>query len=228
MAVNGGTDTLSGFHDVRTITELVNTGLVTEARVTEAAKRLLTPMFQMGLFENPYVDEAAADQIVGSDAHRTIALEVQRKSAVLLQNKDTAAGSKVLPLQQGATVYILGDFTQETVESYGYTVVNGNAEDRPSAEGSDYVLVSMTARNVNTETYVSNSPETGLNRHHINPIVMPGVRGLDGQSPYGAADACVAQRAPICTDNGLIFGGSFPWEAGILDSPACHSPSRGR
>ncbi|GGG70963.1 hypothetical protein GCM10011374_39500 [Kocuria dechangensis] len=33
-AVNGGTDTLSGFHDVATITDLVRDGLVTEERVT--------------------------------------------------------------------------------------------------------------------------------------------------------------------------------------------------
>jgi beta-glucosidase len=51
--VNGGTDTLSGFHDVQTITGLVASGLVTEGRVTEAAKRLLAPLLQMGLFEIP-------------------------------------------------------------------------------------------------------------------------------------------------------------------------------
>jgi beta-glucosidase len=179
-AINGGTDTLSGFHDVQTITGLVASGLVTEARVTEAAKRLLTPLFQMGLFENPFVDEAAADETVGSEAHREVGLDVQRKSAVLLQNR-AVRGGKVLPLQEGSKVYILGDFNVETVASYGFTVVNGDAEnpaDRPSAEDSDYVLISMTAKNVNTNSYVSNSPETGLNPDHINPIVLPGVRDL--------------------------------------------------
>jgi beta-glucosidase len=220
-AVNGGTETLSGFHDVRTITDLVEAGLVSEARVTEAARRLLTPMFQMGLFENPYVDEAVAAATVGSAVHRTVGLDVQRKSVVLLQNRDAERGAKVLPLKAAAKVYILGDLDAERVRSYGYSVVNGNvvngrAEDRPSAEGSDYALISMTARNVNTNIYASNSPETGLN-HHINPVVMPGVRGLDGKSPYGAADACVALDAPGCTDDGLRFGGPFPWEAGILD-----------
>ena len=36
-------------------------------------------------------------------------------------------------------------------------------------------------------------------------------------SPYGAADACVSYGAAACTDSGLIFGGSFPWESSILD-----------
>jgi beta-glucosidase len=56
-AINGGSDTLSGFQDVKTITDLVGQGLVSEARVTEAARRLLQPMFALGLFDNPYVDE---------------------------------------------------------------------------------------------------------------------------------------------------------------------------
>ena len=218
-AINGGTETLSGFHDVKTITDLVQAGLVTEARVTEAAKRLLKPMFLMGLFENPYVDETAANGIVGSQANRDVGLEVQRKSVVLLQNKDAAGGGKVLPLKAASKVYILGDFTKARVESYGYTVIDGNANPRPPVGDSDYVLISMTARNPRnvTSTYISNSPATGLNPAHINPIVLDGVNGLDGKSPYGAADACVSYGAAACTDSGLIFGGSFPWESGILD-----------
>lgn len=219
-AINGGTDTLSGFHDVQVIIDLVEAGLVSEERVTEAAKRLLEPLFRMGLFENPYVDAELAGEIVGSEENREVALNLQRKSAVLLQNLEAGDGGKVLPLEDGSTVYILGDIDPEAVENYGYTVVNGNTEnpaERPSAAGADYVLVSLTAKNVNTGSYVSNDPQTGLNPEHINPIVLPGVEGLDGQSPYGAADACVSYGAAQCTDNGLRFGGSFPWETSTLD-----------
>ena len=44
-AINGGTDTLSGFHDVQTITDLVGAGLVSQERVDLAAERLLDPLF---------------------------------------------------------------------------------------------------------------------------------------------------------------------------------------
>jgi beta-glucosidase len=219
-AINGGTDTLSGFHDVKTITDLVDSGLVSEERVTLAATRLLEPMFSMGLFENPYVDAEAAGGIVGNAAHREVGLDLQRKSAVLLQNKDTDDGGKTLPLKEGSDVYILGDFTQKTVEGYGYNVTNGNVEDpadRPSAADSDYALISVTVNNTNTSSYVSNSPTSGMNPEHINPITLEGVEGLDGKSPYGAADACVTQGTELCTDNGLRFGGSLPWESSILD-----------
>ncbi|WP_229741991.1 glycoside hydrolase family 3 C-terminal domain-containing protein [Kocuria dechangensis] len=174
----------------------------------------------MGLFENPYVDAPAADGVVGSEAHREVGLDLQRKSAVLLQNRQTSAGDRALPLKEGAEVYVLGDFTAETVESYGYDVTDGNTEspaDRPSAAGSDHVLISVSARNTGTGAYASDDPATGMNPEHTNPVVLPGVKGLDGQSPYGAADACVAQGAETCTDSGLRFGGSFPWEASSLD-----------
>ncbi|MGP9490182.1 glycoside hydrolase family 3 N-terminal domain-containing protein [Glutamicibacter sp. AOP5-A2-7] len=219
-AVNGGTDTLSGFHDVKTITDLVDSGLLTEERIDLAATRLTTPMFQMGLFENPYVEVESAGKIVGSEANREVGLDLQRKSAVLLQNKETPDGEKVLPLKPNSDVYILGDFTEEKVASYGYDVTNGNTEDpaaRPSAEDSDYALISVTVNNKNTSAYKSNDPETGMNPEHLSSIIMDGVAGLDGNSPFGAADACMTQDAESCTDDGLVFGGSLPWESSVLD-----------
>lgn len=166
------------------------------------------------------LEDRVAGAVVGSAAHREVGLDLQRKSAVLLQNKETEDGGKTLPLKDGSDVYVLGDFTQKTVESYGYNVTNGNVEnpaDRPSAADSDYALISVTVNNANTSSYVSDSPTSGMNPEHINPVALEGVEGLDGKSPYGAADACVTQDAASCTDNGLRFGGSLPWESSILD-----------
>ncbi|GAA1806341.1 glycoside hydrolase family 3 protein [Agromyces neolithicus] len=216
-AINGGTDTLSGFHDVATITDLVDAGLVSEERVTLAAERLLAPLFEMGLFEDPYVDPAVATATVGSDENRATAIDLQRKSTVLLQNQQVD-GDSVLPLDGGETVYVIGNVDADEVAAAGYDVINGNdpAEQRTAAD-ADVALVSMTARNVNTGTYVSNDSATGLDPEHINPSVIDGIEGLDGQSPYGAADACVVNGGGACTDNGLRFGGSFPWESSTLD-----------
>jgi beta-glucosidase len=215
-AINSGTDTLSGFNQVQTIIDLVDAGLVSEARVNLAAERLLAPMFEMGLFEDPYVDPAVATATVGNDANRAAAVDLQRKSTVLLQNQEVN-GDSVLPLDGGETVYVLGNVNAAEVAAAGFDVINGNdpAEQRTAAD-ADVALISMTARNVNTGSYVSNSPATGLNPEHINPSVIEGYDGLDGQSPYGAADACV-HTGGACTDNGLRFGGSFPWESSIID-----------
>jgi beta-glucosidase len=216
-AINSGTDTLSGFNQVQTIIDLVDAGLVTEERVDLAAERLLAPMFEMGLFEDPYVDPAVATATVGSDENRAVALDLQRKSTVLLQNREID-GESLLPLDGGETVYVLGNVDADEVAAAGYDVVDGNdpAEQRTAAD-TDVALISMTARNVNTGTYASNSPATGLNPEHVNPSVIEGYDGLDGQSLYGESDACVINGGGACTDNGLRFGGSFPWETSVID-----------
>src|SRR5690625_84355 len=227
-AINGGTDTLSGFNNVQTIIDLVEDGLVTEERVDVAAERLLEPFFLMGLFENPYVDPDVATATIGSEENRAVGLDLQRKSLVLLENQETEEGP-VLPLERESDVYILGDFTEETVASYGYDVTDGNVEEgeeRPSAEGSDYVLISMTAR-TDAGDYVSDSEEFGLNPEHgPNPSVIldedgEPLPGLDGNSLWGESDVCVhgagTVEDPSCTDNTLRFGGSYPWESSILD-----------
>ncbi|MGC5629193.1 glycoside hydrolase family 3 N-terminal domain-containing protein [Georgenia sp. Z1344] len=218
-AINGGTDTLSGFNDVQVIIDLVEDGLVTEERVDEAAVRLLEPLFRLGLFEDPYVDPDVATATIGNEENRKVGLETQRDSLVLLENQETEDGP-VLPLQADSDVYILGDFTEETVESYGFDVTDGNVEEgeeRPSAADSDYVLISMTA-SADGSDYVSNSEEFGLNPEFgVNPSVIDGIRGLDGESLWGASDACVTHGAESCTDDGLRFGGSYPWESIILD-----------
>ncbi|HSW17703.1 MAG TPA: glycoside hydrolase family 3 N-terminal domain-containing protein [Ramlibacter sp.] len=220
-AINGGTEVLSGFSDKQTIIDLVNAGLLSQARVDEAVRRLLKEQFQLGLFENPYVDASKANAIIGQAAHREIAQDIQRKSVVLLQNQDTGAGSKALPLKAGAKVFIMGDFTKAKVETYGYTVTDGNAlvgGARPSAAGHDVALISVTAlvkRSV-TSTYRSDDVATGMNPSFLNPRT--------GQ-PFGATDRCVdlagyADTNKTCLDNGLVFGGALPWEADNLSFTA--------
>lgn len=143
---------------------------------------------------------------------------MQRDSLVLLQNEEAEDGP-ALPLEEGSDLYVLGDFDDDVVASYGHDVTDGNVgedEERPSAAGSDHVLISLTAGNEASD-YLSDDEELGLNEDHVNPSELEGVEGLDGQSPYGAADACVASDEEECTDDGLGYGGSYPWESSVLD-----------
>jgi beta-glucosidase len=148
-AINAGVDVLSGFHDRQTVVEVVRAGLVPEARVTEAATRLLTEQFALGLFENPYVDADKADAIVGNDRFRARAMDAQRASIVLLQN--AAAGtSRVLPIPAPAAahpvrLYAMGLNPQVVAGAAygGYTVVNG---DYDAAKGDERAPPAATMR----------------------------------------------------------------------------------
>ena len=72
-----------------------------EARFRRSAKRILKNMFQVGLFENPYVEEERSTAFVGSEALCQQGLEAQRRSTILLKN---TAGA--LPQAKGRKVYI--------------------------------------------------------------------------------------------------------------------------
>lgn len=94
IAIDAGTDILSGFSNNKQILDLVTSGKLSESRVNLSVTRLLKEQFELGLFENPYVDPNRAAYLVGNSSFQQKADLAQRKSIVLLQNKMT------LPLAQ--------------------------------------------------------------------------------------------------------------------------------
>ena len=76
--------------------EAYKQGLFTEEDLNSAVLHILTAKFELGLFEEPYVDAAKADQIVHAPEHMDLALEGARKCMVLLKNDG------LLPLKKGA------------------------------------------------------------------------------------------------------------------------------
>ncbi len=94
MAIDAGVDVLSGFNSNEQILDLIESEEVSEDRVNQSVVRLLTEQFQLGLFENPYVDPNRASYVLGSRTSQRKADLAQRKSIVLLQNRD-----RLLPLQ---------------------------------------------------------------------------------------------------------------------------------
>jgi beta-glucosidase len=102
--------------------DAVKEGLLTEARLGEAATRVLVVKFDLGLFENPYVDAAAAGTIVGSPPFQREALAAQSKALVVLENTRGAT-----MIAAGAKVYLRGVDTA-VVKARGFRVVSNPAE----------------------------------------------------------------------------------------------------
>jgi len=85
-----------------TLLDEVHAGRVSQARIDDAVRRILTKKFELGLFEKPYTDRThLAD--VGSAQHRALAREAVAKSQVLLKNS-----GGLLPLKKNAKVYVAG------------------------------------------------------------------------------------------------------------------------
>jgi beta-glucosidase len=96
--------------------EALAAGLVTQAQIDEAVRRMLRMKFQAGLFENPYADAEAAARITGNDEARALAAEAAVRTTVLLKNDG------MLPLHVDAikTLAVIGP-NAAAVEVGGYS-----------------------------------------------------------------------------------------------------------
>lgn len=152
MAVEAGVDVLSGFHDKEVIVKLVEKDLITEERVDLSVTRLLEEQFKLGLFENTYVDEKKAQEILGNEKYQERADYAQKKSVVLLQNTN-----KTLPLaestaQAPVALYVMGmDENIAGDDKYNFTVTSGDyeaGETRPPVPAdTDYAVIRVRVSN---------------------------------------------------------------------------------
>jgi beta-glucosidase len=145
IAIEAGTDVFSGFNQNDEIREVVERGLVSESRIDESVKRLLKVQFDLGLFENAYVDADKANEIVGSAEFQEKAQLAQRKAVVLLDNQD-----KTLPLRTNSSLFTMG-MDGEIAEEYGFDVTIGDDDDGnkiADATGNDHALIRVRVDNV--------------------------------------------------------------------------------
>jgi beta-glucosidase len=103
--VAAGVDQFGGEECVEVLLNLVAADRVSEARIDESARRLLTVKFQLGLFDDPYVDELAAVTIVNNEEFRRKGHEAQARSVTVLSNGDIN-GRPALPLPRGLKLYV--------------------------------------------------------------------------------------------------------------------------
>src|SRR5690606_31993656 len=99
-ALEAGTNMFAGNADPTQLIQTLKDNSEVMTYVDESVQLLLNELFQLGLFENPYVDESAALQIVGKEEFVQAGKEAQRKSIVLLRNENGA-----LPLKKETKVY---------------------------------------------------------------------------------------------------------------------------
>lgn len=131
-AVHAGVDQFGGAKEPEFIVDNVKAGRLGIDAVDRAVQRILEQKFRQGLFENPYVDGDAASRIVGNAGFKAMALQAQRRSAVLIQHNGGA-----LPLRAAGTRLWLYRVDPAVARQRGFTVV-----DRP--EDADVALMSLS------------------------------------------------------------------------------------
>ena len=131
MALKAGVDADLGALAYENLEKALNNGDITIDDIDRACGRILRMKFEMGLFENPYVDAKKAKKEVRSEAHKQVALQAARASVTMLKNDNNT-----LPLAKTAHVAVigpnadnrynqLGDYTSPQDDGNVKTVLDG-------------------------------------------------------------------------------------------------------
>jgi beta-glucosidase len=87
LALESGVDIELPYAEVNPLlADLVAQGKVSEAYVDRAVARILRAKFLTGLFDDPFVDPAHAEEVTNSGAHAQLALDAARRAIILLKN----------------------------------------------------------------------------------------------------------------------------------------------
>ncbi len=172
-AANAGADILGGA-GVRSTTQLVDG--VDEARLKDACRRILVAKFQLGIFENPYVDVEKASEIVGSEEHKAVAKEVASRSLTLVkyENAESLADQSFVvagALAQDVRALNSGWTAKEPVEITGTTLLEAFQE----KAGADKV------------TYIATASEVPQDLTGVTAVVVVGEKSGTHDPEWGAA-----------------------------------------
>ena len=106
-ALDAGIDQFGGETASELVVELVESGELPEVRIDISARRILQLKFDLGLFDDPYVDADAVAAKVGRAEARLLGHESQMRAMTLLKNGSADAAALPLPMES-LKIYVDG------------------------------------------------------------------------------------------------------------------------
>ncbi|MBJ6142285.1 glycoside hydrolase family 3 N-terminal domain-containing protein [Hymenobacter sp. BT559] len=207
LAINAGLDDdLSGYGYDKDLLAAVQQKLVSPEVLDRAVGRVLRVKFEMGLFENPYVDPAKAAKQVHTPANVQLARQVARESVVLLKN-DNNALPLAKTLQRIAVIgpnadnmyNQLGDYTAPQPESNVVTVLEGIRAKLPAAQvtyAKGCAIRDTTSANIAEAVAAAKQAQVAV-------VVLGGSSARDFKTEYqstGAATVTAASKNEAISD----------------------------
>lgn len=128
LAIRAGLDQdLDNGVSTENIIQAVHDGVLKEAELDRAVTSVLRAKFSLGLFENPYVDEASVPESFDGQAERALSRRIAERSTILLKN-DTVEGGPLLPLDPAiGRIAVIGpnaDRPMGQLGNYSYQVLD--------------------------------------------------------------------------------------------------------
>jgi beta-glucosidase len=202
--LEAGCDQFGGENRPELVVQLVREGKLSEARLDQSVRRLLRQKFVLGLFDNPFVDAAKAEQIVGRAEFRAAGEAAQRRSLTLLKNE-----ARTLPLAPGKLKIYVRNVNPDVAARYGRVVSRPEEADvaiirlntpwvpvetqNPFARGFHHGDLDFKGKEKDEILALLKTVPTVVDLYLDRPAVIPeisqGARALVAN--YGASDAAV-------------------------------------
>lgn len=122
--IEAGCDQFGGEVRPELVIQLVKEGKLSEDRIDTSIKRLLRQKFELGLFDNPFVEESKVLNIVGKKEFRDLGEKTQQRAMTLLKNKDA-----VLPLAKNQLKVYVKNMDSSVVANYATIVTTPEEAD---------------------------------------------------------------------------------------------------
>ncbi|RKQ28663.1 beta-N-acetylhexosaminidase [Oceanobacillus halophilus] len=210
QSVKAGTDIILmpvGLEEVADgLMEAVETGEITEERIEESVKRILTLKIERGIIqsENPLpVDEivANAEEIVGSDAHKQVEADAAEQSITLIKNEDALpfdfSSEEKLVVVGNTYINSLYDALRAYHENTELIVASGplTSDQLEELDDASAVVVGSYTYNVNGRS--PDNPQMQMIHQLIQemeaPVVGVGIRNPYDVMAFPSIDAYLAQ-----------------------------------
>lgn len=199
LAVHAGVDIDLEGNSYQYLRHAIETGKASETDLDRAVAKVLTLKFNLGLFENPYVDAKRAARIVRSEEHRQLAREVARKGICLLENDGTLPLSKTLRrvavVGPNADMMYnqLGDYTAPQEREAVATVLDGVRAMLPNAE-VEYVK-GCAVRDTTTSDIAA--AVEAAKRSEVTILVVGGSSARDFKTEYLSTGAALVGKGEL-------------------------------
>lgn len=199
MALKAGVDADLGALAFAPLVDAVKKGLVSEEQINHALANILRLKFEMGLFENPYVDVEKAKKQVRSDSNKEVALFTAREVITLLKNEDNtlplSKQTKVLVCGPNAdNVYnMLGDYTSPQEDGNVKTILSGIRTKLPA---SQVEYVKGCAVRDTSESNIAEAVEAAR-RADVVIVAVGGSSARDFKTSYKETGAAVTDSKTI-------------------------------
>lgn len=212
--IEAGCDQFGGENRPELVVQLVTEGKLSEERIDLSITRLLRQKFQLGLFDNPFVDESKVAKVLNKQSSRELGERIQQESMTLLKNK-----GNTLPLAKNTYKVYVENMDSTVVSKYA-TVVSNPKE-------ADFAVIRLNAPwyPVDTKNFFAkgfhhgdldfkgaektrilnllNTVPTVINLYLDRPAVVPEIteKAQALIADYGASDQSVCE---------VLFGNTSP------------------